>query len=220
MIKKVFIIEVILAVTFACGTLPGRTTVPQEVNSRSDVAKSSDQPLDLQQGVSQRTDLNVYHDDKFPFTIVYPKDWDSVTPTNPATRLSLANRKPDGNLNAGFNIVAAFSPELKNRTPAQHKDGINEYLNSGVDEMKAISPNVKVVQRGEAKLSGRAAYYIVMDREMKQGAEVRVIRLLQIRTVHAGNGYDLTFSCEADNFDSVLPVFKLIASSFKITSSP
>lgn len=220
MIKKVFIIEVILVVTFACGTFLGCTTVSPEVNSRSNVTKSSDQPLDLQQGVSQPTDLNVYHDDKFPFTIAYPKDWDSRTATNPATRLSLIHRKPEGNLSAGFNIVAAFSPELKNQTSAQQKDGINEYLDSGVEEVKAISPDIKMVQRGETKLSGQAAYYIVVDRQIKQGAEVKVIRLLQIRTVHAGNGYDLTFSCEADNFDSVLPVFKLIASSFKIRSSP
>lgn len=220
MIKKVFIIEVTLAVTLAYGTFPGRTTVSQEVNSRGNLTKSSDQTLDLQQGVSRRTDLNVYRDDKFPFTIAYPKDWESVTSTNAATKLSLVNRKPGGDLNAGFNIVAALSSELKNRTVAQQKDDINGYLSGTVDALKATNPNIKVVQRGETRLSGLAAYYIVIDGQMEQGAEVQVIRLLQIRTVHAGNGYDLTFSCEAGNFDSVLPVFKLIASSFKITSSP
>jgi hypothetical protein len=219
-IKKVFMIEVVLAVTFAFGTFLGCTTASQEANPRGDVTKPSDEPLDLQQGASARTDLNVHRDDKFPFTIAYPKDWESVAPMNPATRLSLVNRKPDGNMSAGFNIVAALSPELKNRTPAQQKDGINEYLNVAVEELKATGPNVKVVQRGETKLSGQAAYYVLMEGQTKQGAEVKVIRLLQIRTVHAENGYDLTFSCEADNYDSLLPVFKLIASSFKITPSP
>lgn len=218
MIRKASKIGVMIVVTSAYATSIGWAGAQRESKS-SGAARPVVRPLDLQQGAGQLRDLNIYRDDKFPFTILYPNDWNGVTPTNPAVRLSLVNMNREGNLNAGFSLAAVSSPELKNLTAAQKVDAINRGQDDAVDALRATSADAKVVQRGETKLGGEPAYYIIIEAQMKQGTEVKVIRFLHVTTIRAENTYHLTFSCEVGNFDSMLPVFKLIATSFKIKSS-
>ncbi len=75
MIFKVVSIGVIAVAASVIGKFVGREVAQQELKSSSNITKSSVQQLDLQQGASTLTDLNVYQDDKFPFSIQYPKGW-------------------------------------------------------------------------------------------------------------------------------------------------
>ena len=217
MLRKAITIGLIVVIAYVIGKFIGRNVAREEQGSGASITKSSPPQLDLQQGASTLADLNIYQDDKFPFTVNYPKGWLKVNPVNPATRINLVNVNPEGN-SEGFNVVASHIPALKSKSPEEYIAYINRNPNAVVDVLKSSMDDIKVIQRGETKLSGQAAYFLIVDGRPKSVGTDEISRVLQIMTIREGDSYHLTFTSEPAKFDSALPVFKQIASSFSINS--
>ncbi|MBS1770434.1 MAG: hypothetical protein JSS77_12285 [Acidobacteria bacterium] len=174
------------------------------------------------------SDYSVYRDEKYPFSLFYPKDWTQLQPTHAATRFKIA--KEDGLYFTDFNINAIYVDSTKNVTP-------EEYVRNLIDDPQLIdamvrqaNPTAKVVARGRTYLNNRDAYFTKSEGSYRTIDNSVRLTVYQITTILEGNIYTLTFRAPTAEFDENFPVFKFIASSFvirpttilppKATSSP
>lgn len=160
------------------------------------------------------SDYAVYRDDKFPFSLFYPKDWTQLQPTHALTRFKIA--KEDGIYMTDFNINANYVESTKNLTPESYVKGLidNPQL---IDAMvKQANPTAKVVARGRTYISNREAYFSKSEGTYRVFDETYQITVYQIMTMLEGNVYTLTFRSLTAEFEENFPIFKGIASSFVI----
>lgn len=160
------------------------------------------------------SDYSVYRDDKYPFSLFYPKDWTQLQPTHAATRFKIA--KEDGIYYTDFNINALYVESLKNMTPESYVKG---YIDSPqlIDAMvKQANPTAKVMSRGRIYVNNREAYFSKSEGTYRTFDESVRLTVYQIMTIFEGNIYTLTFRAPTDEFEENFPIFKFIASSFVI----
>ncbi len=160
------------------------------------------------------SDYSVYRDEKYPFSLFYPKDWTQLQPTHAATRFKIA--KEDGIYYTDFNINALYVASLRNMTPESYVKG---YIDKPqlIDAMvKQGNPTAKVVSRGRTYVNNQEAYFSKSEGTFRTfDASVRVT-VYQIMTIFEGNIYTLTFRAPTGEFEENFPTFNFIASSFVI----
>lgn len=214
-------IKLMAAVTFcfSVGLYSGCSTAPQVSNSGAPTPEVTEEPLDIFQGKSEIRDLKTYRDSVHFFSVMFPSDWEHVAVENPETRISLTNKNVDGSLNAGFNVVVDNDPSMGDLSPERRADHLKRYINNGVVDLRsAINAPVKVIRTGDVTFGGQSGRYGLF--EVDTGGTMKVLRFLQMAAYRDGRTYGLTFSCQSDNYDAVLPLIKQIASSFTIVSPP
>lgn len=163
------------------------------------------------------SDYAVYRDDKYPFSLFYPKDWTQLQPTHAATRFKTA--KEDGIYYTDFNINAVYVDSLKNMTPESY---VKSYIDNPqlIDAMvKQGNPTAKVVSRGRTYVNNREAYFSKSEGTYRTFDESVRITVYQIMTIFEGNIYTLTFRAPTDEFEENFPIFKFIASSFVVRAT-
>lgn len=160
------------------------------------------------------SDYSVYRDDKFPFSLFYPKDWTQLEPTHAQTRFKVA--KEDGIYFTDFNINARYVETTKSVTPKSYVEGFiaNPAL---IDAMvKTGNPTARVTSQGKTYVSNREAYFVKSQGMYRILDEEFEITAYQILAIYEGNLYTLTFRSLTKEFDENFPIFKVIASSFVI----
>lgn len=214
-------IKLMAAVTFcfSVGLYSGCSTAPPVSNSGPPTPEVTEQPLDVLQGKSEIRDLKRYRDSLHFFSVMFPGDWEHVAVENPETRISLTKKNADGSLSVGFNVVVDHDPSMGDLLPERRADHLKEFINNSIDDLRsAIDVPVKVIRTGDVTFGGQSGRYGLL--EIDTGGSVKVLRLLQMAAYQNGRTYGLTFSCQSENYDVVLPVMKQIASTFTILPSP
>jgi len=160
------------------------------------------------------SDYSVYRDEKYPFTLFYPKDWTQLQPTHAATRFKIT--KEDGLYFTDFNINAVYVESTKNMTPEKYVQGFIDEPQLIDAMVKQGNPTAKIVARGRTYVNNRDAYFSKSDAIYRTLDDSVRLTVYQIMTIFEGNIYTLTFRSPTDEFDENFPIFKFIASSFVI----
>jgi len=155
-----------------------------------------------------------YRDDKFPFSMFYPKDWIKVTPSHTQTRLKVVSTEGQGYTD--FNINVIYVKALETTSPANHvkflvsrPDLINSMIKTG-------NPNARVLSRGATYLNNRDSFFIKSEGTFRNLDEAVDMVLYQLISLYEGNVYTLTFRAAKEDFDKDFPTFKAMAASFTI----
>jgi hypothetical protein len=160
------------------------------------------------------SDYAVYRDEKYPFSLFYPKDWTQLQPTHAETRFKIA--KEDGRYFTDFNINAIYVESPKNLTPEKYVQGFIDDPQLIDAIVKQANPTAKVVARGRTYVNNREAYFSKSEGTHRTFDDSVRLTVYQIMTIFEGNVYTLTFRSPTNEFDENFPIFKFIASSFVI----
>lgn len=160
------------------------------------------------------SDYAVYRDDKFPFSLFYPKDWTQLEPTHAQTRFKVT--KEDGLYLTDFSIVVTYAESAKDMTSAALVDGLIARPEMIKALVKQGNPTAKLISSGKTYLSNREAFFIKSEATYRMLDEQYEMTVYQIMTMNDGNSYTLTFRALTTEFDENFPIFKFIASSFVI----
>jgi hypothetical protein len=158
--------------------------------------------------------LSVYRDEKFPFSVFYPKDWAQTEPSHPQTRFKATSELGLGL--ADFSVVVTSPKEISNLSPSDFANGLvkrPEIVNAMI---KMGLPDAKLIASGKTYLSNKEAFFIKSSGTFRNFDESFDLILYQILLVFEGNSYALTFRALKDEFDDYFPIFKVIASSFVV----
>ncbi len=160
------------------------------------------------------SDYAVYRDEKFPFSLFYPKDWTQLEPSHSQTRFKVT--KEDGLYLTDFNINVVYVEANKSMSSASFVSGLGsrpELINTLI---KQGNPTAKLISSGKTYLSNREAFFIKSQATYRVLDDKYEMTVYQVMTVHEGNSYTLTFRAQTKEFDENFPIFKFIASSFVI----
>lgn len=160
------------------------------------------------------SDYSVYRDEKYPFSLFYPKDWTQLQPTHAATRFKVT--KEDGVYFTDFNINATYVESIRNVTPEKYAQGFVDDPQLIDAMVKQANPTARVIARGKTFVNNRDAYFTRSEGTYRTIDNSVRLTVYQIMTVFEGNIYTLTFRAPTDEFDENFPIFKFIASSFVI----
>lgn len=157
-----------------------------------------------------QADFVQYRDEKYGFSIHYPRSWSKVDASHPQTRLKAVS---DGGLGGDdLSVVVTTMPGSENETPEQFLRTIDAkaYLNY----LRENVPSIKLVEHAPTTLSNQAAHYFITDLTHRVlGIEVPM-RQLQLLTVRKGNVYTITFRTDPEHFSKRSTLFKLMAAGF------
>lgn len=162
---------------------------------------------------------SIYQDEKFPFSVISPKDWAQTQPSHP---LKITSEMGVGL--SDFSVVVTSSKEISNLSPSDFANGLVKRPEIVTAMLKMGLPDAKLIASGKTYLSNKEAFFIKSSGTFRNFDESFDLILYQIVLVFEGNSYSLTFRALKDEFDEYFPTFKLIASSFvvrpKITEQP
>lgn len=155
-----------------------------------------------------------YRDDKFPFSMFYPKDWIKVAPSHTQTRLKVVSTAGKGYTD--FNINVLFVKALEKTSSADYVKSLGsrpDLINSMV---KTGNPNARVLSSGATYLNNREAYFIKSEGNFRNLDEDVDMVLYQLMSLYEGNVYTLTFRAAKEDFETEFPTFRAMAASFAI----
>ncbi len=165
---------------------------------------------------------SIYQDEKFPFSVISPKDWAQTQPSHPQTRFKITSEMGIGL--SDFSVVVTSPKEISNLSPSDFANGLVKRPEIVTAMIKMGLPDAKLIASGKTYLSNKEAFFIKSSGTFRNFDESFDLILYQIVLVFEGNSYSLTFRALKDEFDEYFPTFKLIASSFvvrpKITEQP
>jgi PsbP len=157
-----------------------------------------------------QTDFVQYRDERYRFSIHYPRSWSKVEATHAQTRLKAVSDGGSGG--DDLSVVVTTVPGSENETPEEFLKSIDAkaYLNY----LRENVPGAKLIEHGPTSLSNQAAYYFITDLTHRVlGMEV-LMRQLQFQTVRKGNVYTITFRTDPEHFPGRSTLFKLITVGF------
>lgn len=160
------------------------------------------------------TEDTVYRDDKYPFSIFYPRDWMKVAPSHAQTRLKVVSI--DGKGYTDFNINVLY---VKNLEKTSSSDHVKLLINSPklIDAMvKTGNPNARILSSGATYLNNREAFYVKAQGVVRSLDDEVDMIFYQIFSLYEGNVYTLTFRAAKEDFDRDLPTFKAMIASFAV----
>ncbi len=160
------------------------------------------------------SDYAVYRDDKFLFSLFYPKDWTQLESSFAETRFKVT--KEDGLYLTDFNINVIYVEASKNMPSKSFVEGLIARPNIIEARVKQGNPTAKIISSGKTYISNREALFIKSQATYRVLDEEYEMTLYQIITTYEGNIYTLTFRALTEEFDENFPIFKFIASSFVI----
>lgn len=160
------------------------------------------------------SDYAVYRDDKFPFSLFYPKDWTQLEPTHAQTRFKVT--KEDGMYLTDFNINVIYVEASKNLPPKSYVEGFIARPALIEAMVKQANPTAKVISSGKTYLSNREAFFSKSEATYRTFDDEYEMTVYQMMTIYEGNIYTLTFRALTKEFEENFPIFKFIASSFVI----
>jgi hypothetical protein len=155
-------------------------------------------------------DFLQYRDERYRFSIHYPRSWSKVEATHAQTRLKAVSDGGSGG--DDLSVVVTTVPGSENETPEEFLKSIDAkaYLNY----LRENVPGAKLMEHGPTSLSNQAAYYFITDLTHRVlGVEVPM-RQLQFLTVRKGNVYTITFRTGPEHFPVRSTLFKLITAGF------
>ena len=157
-----------------------------------------------------QTEFVQYRDERYRFSIHYPRSWSKVDATHAQTRLKVVS---DGGLGGDdLSVVVTTVPGAENETPEEFLKSID--AETYLSYLRENVPGAKLMEHGPTSLSNQAAYYFVADLTHRVlGIEVQM-RQLQFQTVRKGNVYTITFRTNPEHFTGKFTLFKLIAAGF------
>ncbi len=157
-----------------------------------------------------QADFVQYRDERYRFSIHYPRSWSKVEATHAQTRLKAVSDGGSGG--DDLSVVVTTVPGSENETPEEFLRSIDAktYLNY----LRESVPGAKLIEHGPTSLSNQAAYYFITDLTHRiLGVEVPM-RQLQFLTVRKGNAYTITFRTDPEHFPGRGTLFKLITAGF------
>jgi len=157
-----------------------------------------------------QADFVQYRDERYRFSIHYPRSWSKVEATHAQTRLKAVSDGGSGS--DDLSVVVTTIPGSESETPEEFLKSIDAkaYLNY----LRENVPDAKLKEYGPTRLSNQAAYYFITELTHRVlGIEVPM-RQLQFQTVRKGNVYTITFRTDPEQFPGKLILFKLMAAGF------
>lgn len=164
------------------------------------------------------SNYNVYKDDKYPFSLFYPKDWTQLQPSHAQTRFKIA--KEDGLYYTDFNINAVYVEESKDVSAGEAVKFLGDNPKIVDSLIRQGNPTSKLISSGKTYLSNREAFFIKSEATFRTFDQAKELTIYQIITRYQGITYTLTFRALKKEFDDNFLTFKLIASSFVIRPTP
>jgi hypothetical protein len=158
--------------------------------------------------------LSVYRDEKFPFSVFYPKDWAQTEPSHPQTRFKVTSEMGIGL--SDFSVVITSPKEISNLSSSDFANGLVKRPEIVTAMLKMGLPDAKLIASGKTYLSNKEAFFIKSSGTFRNFDESFDLILYQIILVYEGNSYSLTFRALKEEFDEYFPTFKVIASTFVV----
>jgi len=157
-----------------------------------------------------QADFVQYRDERYRFSIHYPRSWSKVEATHAQTRLKAVSDGGSGG--ADLSVVVTTVPRAENETPEEFLRSMD--AKAYLSYLRESVPGAKLIEHGSTSLSNQAAYYFITDLAHRiLGVEVP-IRQLQFLTVRKGNVYTITFRTDPEHFPERSTLFKLITAGF------
>lgn len=157
------------------------------------------------------TDGTLYSDSEYKFSIKYPLEWIKGDTIQPENRLVLQH--PDS---ATFVLKAVKLERAKDLTSS---DYVNTFINNPDALAKFITerfPNQKLVTMGKTKISEQDVLQLITQKTIKVQDSSYETKMYYLAMLHNEVYYEFLFGCMKEDFDRNLPIFKSIASSFKL----
>lgn len=138
------------------------------------------------------------------FEIAYPVDW---TEASEVGVLGFYSPTPAGdNFAESFNVVVFPVPE---DLP------YDTYVQSDARTL-SNNPNITILGSGNATLDGHPAESVVFSTTADNGAPITSLRVITLRGDRA---YELSFFANSEQFDTYIPLFDELLSSFRWTEA-
>ena len=157
-----------------------------------------------------QADFVQYRDERYRFSIHYPRSWSKVEATHAQTRFKAVSDGGSGG--DDLSVVVTTVPGSEKETPEEFLKSID--AKAYLSYLRESVPSAKLMQHGPTSLSNQAAYYFITDLTHRVlGVEVPM-RQLQFLTVRKGNVYTITFRTDPEHFPGRHTLFKLVAAGF------
>ncbi len=157
---------------------------------------------------------SAYQDEKFPFSLIYPKDWAQTRRSHPQTRFKITSELGLGS--SDFSVVVTSAKEISNLSSSDFANGLVKRPDIVTAMIKMGLPDAKLIASGKTHLSNKEAFFIRSSGTFRNFDESFDLILYQIILVFEGNSYTLTFRASKNEFNEYFPTFKEIASSFVV----
>lgn len=154
-----------------------------------------------------------YLDEKFPFSVMYPKGWVQSLDSQPLTRLAVSSNEPAGGM-ADFSVIVTTPKEVLGKSSKEFADSIAKRPNVMKGIIKLAFPDGELIESGYTYLSNYDAVYMKSNVTFRNLDDSYELTIYQIAMAFQGHQYTLTFRASRNEFESFFPVFKTIASSF------
>jgi hypothetical protein len=156
-------------------------------------------------GLASGQSSDVYHNEKYGFSIQPPSGWIVVEPGLAGTIVQFLGPIEDNHV-VSFNIVTEDALGL----------ALNEYVYASKQNMAQNFTNFELLSEGSRTIGGRDAYEIVYTFTMGvKDLKAKVVLLLK-----DSRAYVITYGGFQDNYDGYLPAFESSIESFKLESKP
>lgn len=158
--------------------------------------------------------LSVYRDEKFPFSVFYPKDWAQTEPSHPQTRFKITSEMGIGL--SDFSVIVTSPKENSDLSSSDFANGLAKRPEIVVALIKMSLPDAKLIASGKTYLSNKEAFFIKSSGTFRNFDESFDLIIYQILLAYEGNSYTLTFRALKEEFDEYFPAFKRMASTFVV----
>ena len=101
---------------------------------------------------------SAYRDEKFPFSLIYPKDWAQTQPSHAQTRFKITSELGLGL--SDFSVVVTSPKEISNLSSSDFANGLVKKPEIVTALLKAGLPDAKLISSGKTYLSNKEAFYI------------------------------------------------------------
>ncbi len=166
---------------------------------------------------SNESEIVIYRDKNFPYSVWHPKSWVNSPISNPYTRFKIISMNGEGNADFNINIVPSDNPKATAQGYVNYMLKHPEYVDKLID--KSV-PGAKIIDRGKTYLSNHEAFYILSEGLYRYLSTQYHMKIYQISTYIDEYSYTLTFRCPVNEFDSYIDTFNYMARSFVVVPNP
>lgn len=151
----------------------------------------------------------MYQDDKYLYSVWYPKTWESAPISYSQTRFKI--RSENGFDDFSINVISVDA--VKNMTPKDFVDALSS--RDPLQLARSYLPDAVVISKGTVYLSNQEAFFVIFKGSLNtDGGRKISVKFMQWQTVKYGSVYTLTCRAETDRFQDMLPIFQKILNSF------
>lgn len=152
--------------------------------------------------VSQAQEMKTYTDEDSKTCLQYPSNWEYQA--NPVTSFILIRplEKEGQIFRENINLIINDSQGLE----------LKEYVGVVKIQLKSLLPNFKALSTEYIELGGKKYAQIIYQHD----AQNLPLQVAYYILLHKGKSYNLTCSTTRDNFETYLPIFKKMVSSFTV----